>query len=397
MSGCRQATQDTSWGIENIRAPGAWSRGFDGDGAHVWILDSGADSTHVNGPNGDWNPNNAFCSWITPTYSDCWEDSGGAGHGSLVHSVAVGSNNSVGYIGVAHGVSASTMVRICNGVPICNAGGAASSLDTAIAIGDPRTIINMSFSGDVDITSLREAIVRAYNSGILLVAAGGNDNSPGSGITYPAKYSQVIAVTGTTQSHGFASSGAIPGCARFSRSGPEAELSAPFEWSGMDLGGAYQTSCGTSFAAPAVVGVAALIWDWSSGMAAWQVRQRLQTTARDLGPPGRDNQFGYGEVDACDAVYCQVTFNLNGPGVRDVSQNGTWSAANVSGGTAPYSYKWYKDGALQGGATGSSYTTSFSSTGLHEIKVTVTPSGGWGWTKEKNVLVQDDDPCIFCQ
>ncbi|TWI14410.1 S8 family serine peptidase [Aerolutibacter ruishenii] len=59
---------------------------------------------------------------------------------------------------------------------------------------------------------------------------------------------------------------------------------------------------GTSMATPHVAGVAALVWSAKPGATSQQVRDALTSTARDLGTPGRDVEFGYGLVQAFDAA-----------------------------------------------------------------------------------------------
>jgi subtilisin family serine protease len=57
---------------------------------------------------------------------------------------------------------------------------------------------------------------------------------------------------------------------------------------------------GTSFASPFVAGVAALLVQ--QGLTNTEIVARLTATATDLGTPGRDPVFGYGEVNAARAV-----------------------------------------------------------------------------------------------
>ena len=59
---------------------------------------------------------------------------------------------------------------------------------------------------------------------------------------------------------------------------------------------------GTSMATPHVSGVAALVWSADPSATGDEVRDALTQTAQDLGAAGRDTQFGYGLVQALDAV-----------------------------------------------------------------------------------------------
>ena len=67
-------------------------------------------------------------------------------------------------------------------------------------------------------------------------------------------------------------------------------------------GSGYEAWDGTSMATPHVSGVAALVWSANPMLTNQQVRDILASTAEDLGSAGRDNDFGWGLVQAFDAV-----------------------------------------------------------------------------------------------
>lgn len=60
----------------------------------------------------------------------------------------------------------------------------------------------------------------------------------------------------------------------------------------------YEAWDGTSMATPHVSAVAALVWSYDTRWTNAQIRDALQRTAQDLGTPGRDNEYGYGLVQA---------------------------------------------------------------------------------------------------
>ena len=68
------------------------------------------------------------------------------------------------------------------------------------------------------------------------------------------------------------------------------------------LDGTHATACGTSIAAPFVAGVAALVCAAGPSLEPWEVRDILTSSAVDLGVPGWDPEYGWGEVDAGAAV-----------------------------------------------------------------------------------------------
>ncbi len=67
--------------------------------------------------------------------------------------------------------------------------------------------------------------------------------------------------------------------------------------------GNYAYFDGTSMATPHVSGVAALVWSKDPGCSNNDIRSVLDSTAKDLGATGRDNAYGFGLVQAADAVF----------------------------------------------------------------------------------------------
>ncbi len=67
-------------------------------------------------------------------------------------------------------------------------------------------------------------------------------------------------------------------------------------------GSSYEAWNGTSMATPHVSGVAALLWSSNPNLTNAQIREAMAMTAMDLGEPGRDIAFGYGLVQAYDAL-----------------------------------------------------------------------------------------------
>ena len=67
-------------------------------------------------------------------------------------------------------------------------------------------------------------------------------------------------------------------------------------------GGGYVKFSGTSMATPHVAGVAALIRAQNPGFTVAQARAKLDAAVDDLGPAGRDPQFGFGRVNLVKAL-----------------------------------------------------------------------------------------------
>ena len=164
------------------------------------------------------------------------------------------------------------------------------SIDWAVSNG--ARVINMSFAGPRD-PELALALAAAAKKGVVLVAAAGNAG-PKAAPRYPAADPNVIAVTATD-----------PDDKLFVRSsrGHHIAIAAP----GVDIlapapSDTYQTMTGTSVAAAQVSGIVALLLEARPSLTPQDVRKALLSTARDLGPEGRDDQFGAGLADAYGAV-----------------------------------------------------------------------------------------------
>src|SRR3984957_2962516 len=150
-------------------------------------------------------------------------------------------------------------------------------------------LVNMSFAGPKDaIVGRGLAALAARN--IVMVAAAGNAGQKSPPL-YPAADANVMAVSATdAQDRLFAAS----------NRGSYIALAAP----GVDLflptsDDKYQITSGTSFSSAYVSGLAALVLQRNPALKPDEVRAILTKTARDLGPPGPDDQFGAGEADAC--------------------------------------------------------------------------------------------------
>jgi len=103
---------------------------------------------------------------------------------------------------------------------------------------------------------------------------------------------------------------------------------------GAKPGGAYWRVQGTSFAAPLVAATASLVRSRYRTMTAPNVINRLISTARDLGQPGRDDQYGYGEVDPAAALRAEVTpvkANPLGGAPHETTTPGTAPSTKSSG------------------------------------------------------------------
>jgi hypothetical protein len=160
------------------------------------------------------------------------------------------------------------------------------------AVENRARIINMSFAGPAD-PAIQRAIEAAGKKGVVSIAAAGNAG-PKSPPLYPAAYPGVIAVAATD---------ADDRIFKGSNRGRHIAVAAP----GVDIfvavpDGGYQLSSGTSYSAAEISGIAALMLQRKPDLTPAAIRAMLMATAKDLGPKGRDNDFGAGLADAYRAV-----------------------------------------------------------------------------------------------
>lgn len=263
--GEEQPPQTLPWGIDRTDAEVSLGTYYaTGAGVEVAVLDTGIDTGHpdlvVAGGVNIINPRKGY------------KDDNG--HGTHVAGIIAALNNDIGVVGVAPEAS-------LYAVKAFGRNGTAWSSDIIEGldwcIQNEMQVINESFGSSIDNQSLHDAITKTANAGIIQVAAAGND---GSSVSYPAAYTETIAVSAIGKDS-FAS---------FSNYGPEIDYTAP----GVDIlstykGGGYKTLSGTSMAASHVTGVVA-----------------LRTNTQDLKAEWSDklipDQQGNGIIDAEDTV-----------------------------------------------------------------------------------------------
>ena len=269
--------QVTPWGVDRLDADVVGSTGETGVGVKVGVLDSGIDLKHP-----DLNVAGNV------TFAGGKDGSDKYGHGTHVAGTIAGLDNGIGVLGVAPGVELYA-IKVLGNSGSGSYSNVIAGLEYAIANGMDVTNNSYGSSGDPGQT-VHNAFIAANNAGILNIAAAGNSSGA---VIYPAAWPEVVAVSATNSSDALAS---------FSSFGLEIELAAPGRDIYSTYKGSYATLSGTSMAAPHVVGVAALVIGAKTASGPDDVRARLHATAVDLGAGGFDHEFGYGLVDAENAV-----------------------------------------------------------------------------------------------
>ncbi|MEU0551196.1 type VII secretion-associated serine protease mycosin [Micromonospora sp. NPDC005979] len=283
--------RDEQWQLDELRADTAW-RTSTGRGVTVAVVDSGVDANHPD-----------LAGQVLPGL-DLVGPAGGAGpdpvgHGTTVAGLIAGRNDDKrGVVGLAPEARI-LPVRVLD---------ERNKYDDALivakgvrwAVDHGARVINLSLGGSGDSPALAAALDYAFARDVVVVACTGNlATSTDSKPWYPSREPGVIAVAGLERNSDNLWSGSITGRATV--------LTAP----ATGLVGARPTDGywrvqGTSFAAPLVAATAALVRSRYPDMPAGQVVNRLVVTARDIGPTGRDDRFGYGVVDPVAALTADV-------------------------------------------------------------------------------------------
>ncbi|WP_374939307.1 S8 family serine peptidase [Mesorhizobium sp. NBSH29] len=262
----QQAATIGSYAFGRIEIAAAEARGT---GVRIAVIDTAADETHP-----------ALAGVIAGTF-DAMEETPVAdrGHGTSITGILAG-------IGVSPGIAPGAVIFHARAFE----GGRStmsvilSALDWA-AEQDVR-LINMSFVGPANDLMAR-AVGAARERGILLVAAAGN-NGPQAPYGYPAAYPEVIAVTATDDEDGLMEQ---------ANRGPYVYVAAPGVQLVAPVPGGTDLVTGTSFAAAVVSGAIANLLSAAPDHSADWVEHALASTAHDLGPAGRDTDFGFGLIN----------------------------------------------------------------------------------------------------
>jgi subtilisin family serine protease len=272
--------------MRRIGMPAAWPVTTGDASVVVAVLDTGYEGAHEDLA-------------VIPTVSPYNSRTGstnvtdGYGHGTHVAgTIAAATNNATGVAGIAPGVTIMP-------VKVMDSNGQGYWSDFLEGVDWARThgasVVNLSLGGTLSASQAaawQPVFTAAWNAGVLVIAAAGNNNT--GGLFYPASFAYVISVSATTNSDAKAS---------FSNYGPSIDLSAP----GVSItstykDGTYRQMSGTSMATPHVVGLAALVRSLHPEFTPAEVETAMKATALDLGAAGRDDIFGYGRIRAPEAL-----------------------------------------------------------------------------------------------
>lgn len=286
-----------SWGIQKDVWPIT-----KGKGVTVAVIDTGVNArlpdlksvvlpgTDLTGQGGDGRQDN---------------DSYNHGHGTGMASLIASQGTATGFVGIAPEAKILPIAASVSGPTTAKA--------VRYAVDHGAKVVNISQSSEsADIypnqcpPQLLEAVEYAAKKDVVIVAAAGNSGDNGNKPNYPASCPGVVAVGAlgqdgkpwkSTQKQPYVTVGA-PG-ANVGYLGKE--------------GRAYRSGAGTSQATALASGAIALVRSHYPNLSARQVVQRITATAKDFGPPGKDDLVGYGVISIPRALKQDVPANAPNP------------------------------------------------------------------------------------
>jgi len=279
----------TPWSLQRVLLSQLWQHTM-GKGVRVAVIDSGVDTV---------NPQLKPAVDAARGKSVVKGDKGHGtddtmGHGTRVAGIiAARRRTGTGFVGIAPQATIVPIKQYTEDDPNADQRRTlATAVNTAVSAGVQ--IINISEDTKSDYPPLAQAVRNAVQHGILVVASAGNDGAGGKrATTYPAAYPGVLAVGASDRNNERAD---------FSQAGPFVDIAAP----GVDMvstvpHGGQCVDQGTSFSAPYVAGVAALIKAEHPKWTPAQITARIEQTAQRTSL-GRNDFVGWGVVDPVRAV-----------------------------------------------------------------------------------------------
>ena len=288
-----QLVLPTPWNVSMVKADRVWRR-TTGHDVKVAIIDTGIDDDH---PDLSVYGGASFVSAVAD-----WDDDNG--HGTHCAGIA-GGRQSRGFIGVAPGCHLYA-VKVLD----ANGSGSLSSVLAGMTWARQNGMDVASLSLGAEVNSIDAACSPAFqtaaqsliDSGCIVISSAGNSgHKDNPWVGQPARCHGFMAVGSVDQQRQlsfFSSHGSTLGPLS------NVEIVAPgSSINSTQNGGGHTVMSGTSMACPHVSGAAALLKQLHPTWSPERIRNRLKSTATDLGAPGNDPKFGSGLLDCETAVF----------------------------------------------------------------------------------------------
>lgn len=334
-------TQGAQWwlgapsGGHHDDMPSAWGRTLGSSNFFISVLDSGIDFTHPDlQPKLLPNGSGGYFWYNETNYGVLPQDSGAPGyfpHGTFVSGIAAAAtNNGLGIAGVCPNseiIPVKVFIQYSNGMNMIPSFQALyQGIIDGYQVSLGARVLNFSGGGTSTDPSIEQAITRATDDNALFVSTTANT---GDSTTYfPGAYWNVMAVGAsnyTDQPQEYSAYG--PQLSVLAPSGDGPHTGMVNEILSTYAPSTYGTGYGTSFAAPQVSGLAALLASRYTTMTSYDLRYRIEDTADNIdhvmsnGSDYRDYSMGWGRINANRATQASqvLSYNINSPSLYGFS------------------------------------------------------------------------------
>ncbi len=370
----------SQWHLPKISAPEAWSLTTGNSAVVVAILDTGVDATHPD-----------LASKLVPGWNTKLGTSDTTdvyGHGTKVAGTAAAIGN--------NGLGVASVCWNCLIMPVKVSGDDGYATYSAIASGltwaadRGAHVANISYMVTTSST-VTSAAQYFWNKGGVVASSAGNYSTFDTSADNP----YILTVSGSDENDLLYS---------WSNTGNNVDLAAPGCVYTTVKGGGYASACGTSFSAPITAGVAALLFSMDSSLSPSQVTTMLKQSADDRGMAGWDPSYGWGRINAAQAVAAVGSSGrASDTQAPAVSITAPASGATVSG-TATVlvsatdnvgvtGVSLYVDGSLVSTDSTAPYSFSWNTTsagnGAHTLEATAVDAAGNSASHSVSVTVNN--------
>ena len=326
--GMKRISNDTfsalQWNLKAIGMEEAWRSGLTGKGVVVAIVDSG-----LSGSTMDIDQ-----SRILPG-KNCVGGTGvddTLGHGTFVAGIiGATKDNGVGIAGIAPGA---TIIPIKTSDDGSTQDGVSAQAIYAAVDEFHCDVINYSSGAKQLSSGIREAVSYAVSKGVIIVCSTGNDGS--TTLYYPGALEDTIGVGSINK-----------GMERsdFSHRNKSIFVVAPGEdVYSLGQGGSVRSSSGTSFSAPFVAGLAALLKEAHPEMNTADFKAILQASSKDLGDAGYDVEYGYGLIQVPAAIRAAAEyFGTTAPDMPEIPEPTPEPGYNQTIWDQLFNFSWLRD------------------------------------------------------
>jgi len=274
------------WWLSRVRADALEPPG---PGKPVTVVDSGLDVSH---PEFAGRPDTTVLNAQTVRGEDEF-------HGTSVSSVVGAPANGLGTVGIYPGAALRSWDASGNGE--LTGSEVIAGITAAATLG--RGVVNLSLGGPGPRDPIEEeAVLDAFDRGVVVVAAVGNERSQGSPPSFPATLPHVLTVASTDMSDRVSFFSSRSRGVDLAAPGEDIPIAVPISV----VPSGFTVADGTSFSSPIVAGATAWLWTARPELEKTQVLEIMRRSARDIAPPGKDSDTGYGLLDLSAALVARA-------------------------------------------------------------------------------------------